>query len=741
MKSLAGQPHDAPVPTRGQIELSPASGLRGPFTSAPSATPDATGLFKAFKRRWGLALGLGVTGAAIVAGLAWSLLPPTKYTAEALLLVEPEQPTLITPTREYHSDPETDRRTQIALIKSWVLSKTVVKPEVAELSVIKNRRDPAEWLEQQIKAEFKGKILSLALSSENPVEATSLVKAVTDTYLEEVANKEKLERLARNQSLEGHYDKLEKQLDAKRKVLRGLSAAVGSKDKQSLSTQQRLAVSRQNMAEEELLRYQSGLKRAMAELKVLQNREQKRGGVDPDQPAEPSAPMAEVDVEKAIDNDPDVQKFLHREAQLRGFIATSKRSARNAGDPSIQTPVKELAAIKKQRLAHENRLRSDLRDHKGGATPEARHQVESSLAALEDQIDVMTGLERELQEEVGKYKGDTQKLDSQALEMESIQAEVKSAEEMAKLIGRELEVLKIELQAPDRVRLIKQAKAPMAMDGSRQIKLTGMAGGGALAAIILLITFWEFRAQRIGSLEEVIHGLGIKVVGTVPVKPRNISRALPNPANPREQLWQHQLMESVDATRVMLAHTARAQSLRVLLVTSAVGGEGKTSLSSHMATSMARSGLKTLLIDCDLRRPMVHRLYDQPSAPGFCELMRNESSAEDVIRPTSVNNLWVITAGEYDERALSLLARPEARSLFDRLLEQFDFIVVDSAPVLPVADTLLLGQHVDAALFSILRDVSQVPKIHAARERMMALGVPFLGAVLSGTNVDTHYRY
>jgi capsular exopolysaccharide synthesis family protein len=191
----------------------------------------------------------------------------------------------------------------------------------------------------------------------------------------------------------------------------------------------------------------------------------------------------------------------------------------------------------------------------------------------------------------------------------------------------------------------------------------------------------------------------------------------------------------------MLAHTARAQSLRVLLVTSAVGGEGKTSLSSHMATSMARSGLKTLLIDCDLRRPMVHRLYDQPSAPGFCELMRNESSAEDVIRPTSVNNLWVITAGEYDERALSLLARPEARSLFDRLLEQFDFIVVDSAPVLPVADTLLLGQHVDAALFSILRDVSQVPKIHAARERMMALGVPFLGAVLSGTNVDTHYRY
>ena len=268
-----------------------------------------------------------------------------------------------------------------------------------------------------------------------------------------------------------------------------------------------------------------------------------------------------------------------------------------------------------------------------------------------------------------------------------------------------------------------------------------MAGGGAFGAIILLISFLEFRAQRISSLDEVVRGLGIKVVGTVPVKPGRISRALPDPASPREQLWQHQLMESVDATRVMLTHTARVESLRVLLVTSAVGGEGKTSLSSHLATSLARSGQRTLLIDGDLRRPMVHRLYDQPPGPGFCELLRGELGADDVIRPTSLNNLWVIPAGDYSEHALSVLAQPRSRNLFDQLRGQFDFIVVDSAPVLPVADTLLLAQHVDGALFSILRDVSQVPRIHAAHERIAALGVPILGAVLSGTNVDTHYRY
>jgi capsular exopolysaccharide synthesis family protein len=408
---------------------------------------------------------------------------------------------------------------------------------------------------------------------------------------------------------------------------------------------------------------------------------------------------------------------------------------------SVRTPIKELASVRGKRRALVNRLRSELQQRKGGSSPEIRQQAESSLAALKDQIEVMAATERELREEVGKFSGDTQKLDSQALEMESIQTEIKSAEEIAKLIGHELEVLKIELKAPDRVRLIKEAKAPLALDSSKQIKLTGMAACGAFGAILLLVTFWEFRAQRIGSLQEVVQGLGIKVVGTVPEKPKAIMRRLPDPASSRESLWQHQLTESVDATRVMLTHTARAQSLRVLLVTSAVGGEGKTSLSSHMATSLARSGLRTLLIDCDLRRPMVHQLYDQPQVPGFCELLRGQSTDDDVIRPTAITNLWVITAGDYDELTLSILARPESRTLMDLLLEQFDFIVVDSAPVLPVADTLLLSQHVDAALFSILQDVSQLPKIHAARERMMALGVPILGAVLSGTTANTHYRY
>src|SRR5262249_7353416 len=139
--------------------------------------------------------------------------------------------------------------------------------------------------------------------------------------------------------------------------------------------------------------------------------------------------------------------------------------------------------------------------------------------------------------------------------------------------------------------------------------------------------------------------------------------------------------------RIMLRHTAFGGTLRTLLVTSAVGGEGKTSLANHLATSLARSGQKTLLIDGDLRRPMVHGLYDQPRSPGFCELVRGECVSKDVAHQTPVDNLWVMTAGGFDDHALAALAQSPARSVLDKLREEFDFVVIDSAPLLPVADT------------------------------------------------------
>ncbi len=97
---------------------------------------------------------------------------------------------------------------------------------------------------------------------------------------------------------------------------------------------------------------------------------------------------------------------------------------------------------------------------------------------------MLTELQRDLQDEVSKFTGDTKKLGSQAVEMESIHDDISSAVNMAKMIGNEIEALKIELDAPERVKLLQQAKAPLALDSSSGSSFTGMAGCGTFGAII-----------------------------------------------------------------------------------------------------------------------------------------------------------------------------------------------------------------------------------------------------------------
>jgi capsular exopolysaccharide synthesis family protein len=212
----------------------------------------------------------------------------------------------------------------------------------------------------------------------------------------------------------------------------------------------------------------------------------------------------------------------------------------------------------------------------------------------------------------------------------------------------------------------------------------------------------------------------------------------------QERTWNNILLESVDAMRAMILHASRNESLQVLMVASALKGEGKTSLACHLATSLARARRRTLLIDCDLRSPAIHRTFDVLSEPGVCEVLRGEIAVADAVQPTIAQGLSIIPAGRCDTRAIQALGQGNLEMAFEELKQQYDYIIVDTAPVLPVADSLQVCQHVDAVVFSVLRDVSRVPKVQAAYERLAMLGVRMLGAVIAGTraeNYDASYAY
>lgn len=258
--------------------------------------------------------------------------------------------------------------------------------------------------------------------------------------------------------------------------------------------------------------------------------------------------------------------------------------------------------------------------------------------------------------------------------------------------------------------------------------------GGSFFGGLFGIAFLELQTRKVDSADEVPTELGLQVVGTLPIMLSKAARGggIIRRRNEVDHYWQSLMLESIDATRTMLIHAARSGSHRVVMITSAVGGEGKTSLASHLATSLARSGMRTLLIDADLRSPSIHRLFNLPVAAGLSEVLRGEVAWANAIAETTIEDLKVLSAGQCDRRTIGLLSQGGLGQFFVELKERFDFVIVDSSPILPVADGLIIAQYTDAVLFSIFRDVSRKTKVSAAAERFQALGVPILGAVVTG---------
>jgi succinoglycan biosynthesis transport protein ExoP len=305
--------------------------------------------------------------------------------------------------------------------------------------------------------------------------------------------------------------------------------------------------------------------------------------------------------------------------------------------------------------------------------------------------------------------------------------------------------MEVEQEAPARItQPSKEAILYTPDETKRKVMATGGAAAGALALVLLAFSWFEFQSRKVHSPEEVVEGLGLRLVGTVPDHSRRGWLNWLRPSEGNAAYTQSLLAESVDSARTLLLHAARTEHLRIVMITSALAGEGKTSLASHLAASLARAGRRTLLLDSDLRNPTLHRLFDRSRAPGLSELLRGEIDLAGATRDTPIANLWLISAGQADPVALQALALDAIPRIFEQLRSQYDFIVVDSCPVLPVADALLVGQHVDAVIFSLLRQVSRLPRVYAAYQRLAVLGIRMLGAVVNGTHDDLYpadYRY
>jgi polysaccharide biosynthesis transport protein len=684
-----------------------------------SSAPTPLALLMALRRRYKLAVGAGLTLAAIVAAGVWYFFPPSKYTARALLLVSSSNPKVIFKTQENLVEFQVYQKTQLTVVKNrTVLNAALNDPKVSKLSSVRDQVDPVLWLEKQIQADFQGEVFRISMSGEKPEDLAILVNAVKDAYMKNVVDQEFKDRFARRDELQKIYDEYEKKLEQKRGELKKLTQKVGSKDKQTIQYAQQLSLESLQTVRREMIQIQSELRRVKAELEIRLAQE-KSGPVSP--------PLAESTIQHFINDDAEVKKQNGEIARLNRKKADADRVARSPTDPSRVAAAKSLANAQKELDKRVMAIRSQVLEKVGGIGPDGE---DLEVRGLRDRIRVLEELGKVTQAIFDAQSAENQEISQDTIYIDTIEDAILHADSAARRIGEELEVLNVELRARSRIQPLESADAPRKEEDKR-VSMAGMAGFGTFGIFVLGVAFLEFRTRRISSIDEVTQGLGLRVMGSLPPI-RNPGRRTARIGGGSDPYRGNVLTESIDSIRTMILHSTGERSLRTIMVTSASSGEGKTSLACHLATSLARAGMKTLLIDCDLRKPTIHRLYDLPPTPGFSEFLRGEATADQVLRTTTADGPNLITAGACDHSALRALAQAPTGTIFDVFARSHDIIVLDTSPVLPVTDTLLVGRHVDAVVYSVLRDVSRLPWTLAALGRLRSLNIRILGAVVTG---------
>jgi capsular exopolysaccharide synthesis family protein len=269
----------------------------------------------------------------------------------------------------------------------------------------------------------------------------------------------------------------------------------------------------------------------------------------------------------------------------------------------------------------------------------------------------------------------------------------------------------------------------------------GLSAGSLLGLVFVFAKDRRNGGKSVATLPEKVEH-NIRQIGTIPIleAPLEIGPALTSQEAPCTTLgpavWQHD--RAADSFRRLLPHllysSQRAARPRVIAVTSATHGEGRTFVACNLATALAQSGRKVLLIDGDRINPRLHEIFGVDNESGFTELILHQpgrpgAAASDTVWSTGVQNLFVSPGGRGMARLATLAHDPRMPAVLDRLCCHFDMILIDTPPVFSDGEALALGQQSDGVLF-VVRPSQDL--FAGAVEQCLKHGLPLIGKIVNG---------
>jgi capsular exopolysaccharide synthesis family protein len=262
-----------------------------------------------------------------------------------------------------------------------------------------------------------------------------------------------------------------------------------------------------------------------------------------------------------------------------------------------------------------------------------------------------------------------------------------------------------------------------------------------LFAVLGLFLLLEVKSERVANPDMLSSRVHSEVFALPPLPTRRSVRKLDGPIVD-DQI--DQFIQRLDHLRFAVCGDHHARELgRCLLVTSAVGGEGKTTLAAQLAARCGNAGISTVLIDADMRRAALSPLLDVPAGPGLSDVLNEEAKLEEVVVPLQGGTFYLLPAGTAVQDTSSILQGRGLPMLIAELRQRYELIIIDSPPTLPVPDALILGRWTDGALLAARFEVSRSPQVERARKQLDNAGITVLGTVINGMrSSDAYYgRY
>jgi capsular exopolysaccharide synthesis family protein len=449
--------------------------------------------------------------------------------------------------------------------------------------------------------------------------------------------------------------------------------------------------------------------------------------------------QVEEAAQRYLQNDTEYRRILAEYQEVKTTYTQAERIVRKkASDPALKHHRDHLAQLTRDLNAYRDANLPAIREKLAAGTISATGEKDTAAEQTKRDYQIakltlgkLQEEEAAIREQLNAIKIERTNEGNDALKAEFLKTDLSRATDSLSKVSVMLSTLELESSGQASVSNVSPAKPLLRPTSDNRRTMTLAMPLLALMATLSLFLLIEIRSGRVADPDDVAARVRVGVIGVVPPLPSALPARSPKALRDQRRKLE-EFIQSLDHLRVVLCSRGPG-GRRCALITSAVGGEGKTTLAAQLAGRCANAGLSTLLIDADLRRPSLGELLEVPEGLGLVDVLMGDATPEEaMVVIGNAGGFHLLPAGTAGHDPSRLLQGERLGQLVARFREAFDIVIIDAPPVLAVPDALLLGRWADGAVIAVRHDTSRFPLVERAIKRMTTVGVSVLGVVVNG---------